>query len=358
MDLRTVVVNKLSRSGMRKFPMVYSQSLDYLPKDNISTEPSNPKLQSRNALDNFTSLNQGKLSHINTARSTDSLSFNLNDFKPSAPIIQYESSQEARSLETDLLSFGEGNSLLDESMTRSQISKSGLIYGSMMDTDHDEMPMKYNKRLLQPVVGKLRDGKRDVDPQSINLNIKSYQSPLKITISDRVSEGDSVEQESSPSFSPSAQSIQEQKNQSQKHRTQQVQKNPHQEVVNGIVYNYKVNQSYSDKTAYHTESDKLLRGNQNSNGAFYGGNNSLYSSTSTTTLPTSNALGEPLLYPKKTIKSKIANVKYDKKSNDPEPPSLVISSSTSALGNAGLSSLSSSMNADTLKKLRKEMLSR
>jgi hypothetical protein len=31
MDLKTVVVNKLSRSGLRKYPLVFSQSLEYLP---------------------------------------------------------------------------------------------------------------------------------------------------------------------------------------------------------------------------------------------------------------------------------------------------------------------------------------
>lgn len=33
MDLKTVVVNKLSKSGIKKYPMVFSQSLDYLPAD-------------------------------------------------------------------------------------------------------------------------------------------------------------------------------------------------------------------------------------------------------------------------------------------------------------------------------------
>ena len=40
MDLKTVVVNKLSKSGIKKYPMVFSQSLDYLPADDTEVVAS------------------------------------------------------------------------------------------------------------------------------------------------------------------------------------------------------------------------------------------------------------------------------------------------------------------------------
>jgi hypothetical protein len=37
MDLKTIVVNKLAQSGLKKYPMVFSQSLDYLPSQMMHT---------------------------------------------------------------------------------------------------------------------------------------------------------------------------------------------------------------------------------------------------------------------------------------------------------------------------------
>jgi len=101
MDLKTIVMNKLSNSGIHKYPMVYSQSLDYnvpIPSSHASLYPltttnnnnSNNTMLSRsltslppsmsNTTSNKSSM-RGGLMRSDSATSTDSLSFNHLEFQ-------------------------------------------------------------------------------------------------------------------------------------------------------------------------------------------------------------------------------------------------------------------------------------
>jgi hypothetical protein len=346
MDLKTVVVNKLSRAGLRKYPLVFSQSLEFLPdlqqkdqtmqqvpQNNVRTHAGNThtlstsldshplvighnpnytnttnltsKLRTNEALAG--SAKPSPLQHQNTgnklpisftktksfyrsdsAASTDSLNLNLMEFRAQPPTIHYPSSlseYDNNSFFDDEASFNSSHSAANNpASTAFSISGGGnhpqkndllaqIIHNNPgLAAVHAEKSSISSSSHTQTGGGGIPKLHKNNGINSLNqpslLTINTFQPPHHLqqfgfpNESSVITDGSSIatlaDHQHHQTSPPNVNKLQR--------SNSYLNNNANQDVINGIVYNYRANNHYNN-LIYKTKLSQLEaneEGNQSS----------------------------------------------------------------------------------------------